>query len=248
MGGGGTLGSNEQGLLGSWPGSRRPCCMWGACAGSTMELVYVLVAAVLAAAGPAPPCWSPDLCVLLVTGEGQVQALLPLMSPSLQHVRSEPAESSLRGWAPRLLAPWAPRRCLLPCPIGSPLQTAILVNPGFASVSSATLTPRLSLGAICLRAGCSPEQGWPKAAERVCPPSWGAGGMGDLQDRGTGGPAPQSFSLQREREPSLFQPWAAGSPWEGQVTTLGSATAASLSSGEWTPAHVRIPDLHNKHL
>lgn len=156
MGGGGTLGSNEQGLLGSWPGSRLPCCMWGACAGSTKELVYVLVAAVLEAAGHEPPCWSPDLCVLLVTGEGQVQALMPLMSPSLQHVRSEPAKSSLRGWAPRLLAPWAPRRCLLPCPIGSPPETAILVNPGFASVSSETLTHRLSLGSHLLACGVLP--------------------------------------------------------------------------------------------
>lgn len=213
-----------------------------------MELVYVLVAAVLAAAGHEPPCWSPDLCVLLVTGEGQVQALLPLMSPSLQHVRSEPAKSSLRGWAPRLLAPWAPRRCLLPCPIGSPLQTAILVNPGFASVSSATLTPRQSgepsacvWGAPLSRAG--PRQ----QKEFALPPGvlagWGTYKTGEREDqlpslslsREKGSQAFSSLGLQEapggERSPLWGLPLLPVSPQEsGPQPTCGFRTSTTNMS------------------
>ena len=154
----GALGSDERGLLGAWPGSRLLHWVWGACAGSLMDLVYILVAGVLAATGHGAPLLEPWSRVLHSR---------PLEGPSSQHVRSEPGKGSLCGWAPRPRDQWAlggasSLSCwLLP-------QTAISVNPGF-SVSSEALMPRLSLGSVCLHGGSFSEQGWAKAAGTAFP-------------------------------------------------------------------------------
>lgn len=99
----GALGSDEWGLLGALPRSWLLHWVWGACAGSLMELVYILVADVLAATGHAAPLLEPWSCVLHPW---------PLEGPSLQHVRSEPGKGSLYGWAPR--------PCLLPVLLAPP--------------------------------------------------------------------------------------------------------------------------------
>lgn len=63
------LESKMQGLLGAWPVS----WLWRACVGYTMEMVYILLAGILASAGPGAPAGAPViLCVVPVTREEQV--------------------------------------------------------------------------------------------------------------------------------------------------------------------------------
>lgn len=169
----GALGSDERGLLGALPRSWLLHWVWGACAGSLMELVYILVADVLAATGHAAPLLEPWSCVLHPW---------PLEGPSLQHVRSEPGKGSLYGWAPRPWDQWAlGGASSLSCWLLS--QTAISVNPDF-SVSSEALMPRLSLGSVCLHGGSFSEQGWAKVQQgQLFLPARGLAGWGTHRTR-----------------------------------------------------------------
>lgn len=75
----GNLGSNMEGLLGPCPGNWLRCWLWKACAGSSMELVYVFLAGVLVSAGPGAPV----MCGAGEWGKASAGSICPWQGTSL---------------------------------------------------------------------------------------------------------------------------------------------------------------------